>query len=180
MSDCKSQDFGLLYKVKLALNLHALTFIIRYFSQGRIIIVKDVKSEILFSFVETLRGWTLWRLKNACLICFDFLLLSPKPRNWRLWAVEILKSYTFVRFGNILIGTDCGCRCGNVPKKATTRLGLINVLKRKRNICCQKYLRNTINNIERNYASPKFPVFLPYKQLPSLVPVTSPVEFIAR
>lgn len=56
MSDSKSQDFGLLYKVKLALNLHALTFIIRYFSQGRIIIVKDVKSEILFSFVETLRG----------------------------------------------------------------------------------------------------------------------------
>ena len=179
MSDCKSQDFGLLNKVKLALNLHALAFITRYFSPARIIIVKDVKSESIFSFVETLRDWKLWRLKNACLICFDFLLLSPK-RNWRLWAVEILKLYTFVRFGNILIGTDCGCRCGNMPKKATTRLGLINVLKRKCNICYQKYLRNTINNIERNCARPKFPVFLPYKQLPSLVPVTSPVEFIAR
>lgn len=55
MSDCKSQDFGLLYKVKLALNLHALAFITRYFSQARIIIVKDVKSESIFSFVETLR-----------------------------------------------------------------------------------------------------------------------------
>lgn len=55
MSDCKSQDFGLLYKVKLALNLHALAFITRYFAQARIIIVKDVKSESIFSFVETLR-----------------------------------------------------------------------------------------------------------------------------
>lgn len=59
MSDCKSQDFGLLYKVKLALNLHALAFITRYFSQARIIIVKDVKSESIFSFVETERLKTL-------------------------------------------------------------------------------------------------------------------------
>ena len=55
MSDCKSLDFGLSYKVKLALNLHALAFITRHFSQARIIIVKDVKSESIFSFVETLR-----------------------------------------------------------------------------------------------------------------------------
>ena len=53
MSDCKSQDFGLLFKVKLALNLHALAFITQYFSQTLIIIVKDVKSVSIFSFVET-------------------------------------------------------------------------------------------------------------------------------
>ena len=55
MSDCKSQDFGLLYNVNLALNLYALAFITQYFSQARIFIVKDVKSESIFSFVETLR-----------------------------------------------------------------------------------------------------------------------------